>query len=94
MDIKITRRCIDAILDGSVNDGEFNTDPYFGLDVPKEIKGILSTILNPRESWDDKDEYDRTAHELSSMFRKNYKQYKSKEFTDYTDFGPIAVRDK
>jgi phosphoenolpyruvate carboxykinase (ATP) len=79
-------------MNGTVNDAELRTDVIFGFNVPKEIDDI--SVLNPRESWKDKDEYDRTATKLAMMFRENYEQYRSKEFTDYADYGPIEVVDK
>ena len=49
-----TNRCIDAILDGSLNGAQFVKDPVFGFDVPTSLGSVPATILNPREAWADK----------------------------------------
>jgi len=60
MDLKITRRIIDAIHNGELDNAETNTLPVFGLKYPKNISGIDSKILNPKEAWSDKAGYDST----------------------------------
>ena len=88
MSIKNTRACIDAILDGSISNSEFTTDPIFGLAIPKTLGNIPSSVLNPREAWADKQAYDETAIKLAQMFQENFKKYISKDHTDYSSFGP------
>lgn len=90
MSIKTTRECIDRILDGSINNSEFETDPVFGLSIPKTLGDIPKNVLNPRESWSDKNAYDETAKKLAGMFKDNFKDYVSVGHTDYTKFGPIV----
>lgn len=88
MSIKNTRACIDAILDGSIANSEFTTDPIFGLAIPKTLGNIPPSVLNPRDAWADKKAYDETAMKLAKMFQENFKKYISKEHTDYSSFGP------
>jgi len=72
-----TRALLRAALDGSLAQVEFAQDPFFGLMIPKNVPGIPSEVLNPRESWADKAAYDRTAAELVSRFEKNFESFAS-----------------
>lgn len=75
MDITATRVIIDRILDGSLKKAEYEELKPFGLMIPKEIKGVEAEILNPKNGWIDKDEYDRTAERLASSFIDNFKTF-------------------
>jgi phosphoenolpyruvate carboxykinase (ATP) len=88
MSIKDTRACINAILDGSIKDSEFDTTKTFGLHVPKTLGDINPAILNPRNAWEDKEAFDATRDELAKMFIENYKRYQEGGYTDYSEFGP------
>jgi phosphoenolpyruvate carboxykinase (ATP) len=82
MPIKETRALLEAALDGSLKNVTFRKDPNFGFDVPCAVPGVDSTILDPRNTWADKDEYDRTAARLVDLFVENFAQ-----FADHVDEG-------
>ena len=82
MPIKATRALLNAALDGSLNDAEFRTDPNFGFKVPVAVPGVDPAILNPRETWADKEAYDATAAKLVNLFIDNFAQ-----FADHVDEG-------
>jgi len=90
MSIKTTRACIDAILDGSIASCNFSNDPIFGFEVPTSLPGVADSIVNPRESWADKDKYDAQRLKLANMFKENFVQYTGPGVTDYTEHGPKA----
>ncbi|ADK67937.1 phosphoenolpyruvate carboxykinase (ATP) [Olsenella uli DSM 7084] len=71
MDLASTRLMVSAALDGSVEEAEFAHDPIFNVDVPQHIEGVDSRVLNPRNTWSDKNEYDRSARALAQMFVDN-----------------------
>jgi phosphoenolpyruvate carboxykinase (ATP) len=75
MYLKATRAIIDAILDGSIENAEFETLPVFNLQVPKRLHDVPEGLLNPRDAWADKDEYDRTLAKLADMFVKNFRRF-------------------
>ena len=75
MPIKITRALLNAALDGSLNQAEFRTDPNFGFKVPVAVSGVDSTILDPRQTWVDKNAYDQTAAQLVERFVENFTQF-------------------
>ena len=89
MSIKNTRACINAILDGSINESEFDTTFTFGLKFPKTLNGVDTEVLNPSTAWKDRAEYDKTRDKLAQMFIENFKRYndESSEF-DYSAAGP------
>ncbi len=77
MPIKATRALLNAALDGSLNGVEFRKDPNFGFDVPVAVPGVDSAILDPRATWADKDDYDRTAAKLVQLFVDNFAQFEA-----------------
>lgn len=88
MSIKDTRACINAILDGSIKESEFDTTKTFRLHVPKTLGKINPEILNPRNAWEDKDKFDKTRDTLAEMFIKNYKKYLDADHPDFSSYGP------
>ena len=70
-----TRALLNAALDGSLNNAEFRTDPNFGFKVPVSVPGVDSAILDPRETWANKAEYDATAARLVDLFVENFAQF-------------------
>ncbi|RLA20207.1 MAG: phosphoenolpyruvate carboxykinase (ATP), partial [Gammaproteobacteria bacterium] len=89
MSIKATRACINGILDGSIHDAESETIPLFNLSVPKTLQGVDSKLLNPRNAWADKADYDATATKLAGMFVENFKKYMDASGNfDYSKAGP------
>jgi len=90
MSIKNTRACINGILDGSIENSEFETLAIFNLAIPKTLNGVDTVVLNPRNTWSDKTEYDETKKKLAGMYIKNFKKYLTLESEyDFTAAGPI-----
>ena len=75
MSIKNTRACINAILNGSIEEAEFDILPIFNLSIPKQLEGVDTKVLNPKNTWEDKDAYDKTAKKLLEMYIENFKKY-------------------
>mmetsp|Transcript_20184 Transcript_20184/g.56105 ORF Transcript_20184/g.56105 Transcript_20184/m.56105 type:complete len:628 (-) Transcript_20184:3508-5391(-) len=88
MSIKTTRTCIDAILDGSIEEAEFQKDPNFGFKVPVALNGVSSKVLDIRSTWSDPAKYDEQARKLGQMYIENFKKYEGKGSIDYSIFGP------
>ncbi|MDD3775397.1 MAG: phosphoenolpyruvate carboxykinase (ATP) [Sulfurovaceae bacterium] len=89
MSIKNTRACIDAILSGNILKAEFDSLDIFNLAIPKELPGVDTAVLNPRNTWDNKEEYDAMLYKLAVMFTENFHRYddNGNEF-DYASAGP------
>lgn len=83
--IKDTRALLNAGLRGDLHsngkDVEYERHPIFGLRMPKSCPDVDSKILNPRNTWQDKDKYDQAAERLRDMFRANF------EKNDFSRFG-------
>ena len=75
MPIKATRALLNAALDGSLNQAQFRKDSNFGFEVPVAVPGVDTSILDPRSTWADKDEYDRTAAKLVDLFVANFAEF-------------------
>ena len=71
--LSYTRAMVTAILNGSLKSADFETDPIFGLSIPKTIpnSGVPANVLNPRNTWADKSAYDIKAKDLAKKFRDN-----------------------
>ena len=91
MPIKATRALLSAALDGSLNDAEFRTDPWFGFAVPVAVPGIDAAILDPRETWADKAAYDRQAKKLVGMFIDNFEKFEEHVDTAVRGAAPRAL---
>ncbi len=85
MSIQVTRNIVNAILDGHLNQVSWETEPYFGLQIPTTCPNVDSTLLSPSNSWVDKEQYTETATKLKSMFAKNFKQYHDKVTKDVVE---------
>ncbi len=74
--IKDTRALLDAALRGDLHaDGmEYENHSVFNLKMPKSCPGVNPEILNPRNSWADKDAYDAAAAKLRDMFVENFEK--------------------
>jgi len=86
MPIKATRALLHAALDGGLNTADMRVDENFGFEVPTAVAGVDSTILNPRDTWADKDAYDAKALYLVDLFIKNFET-----FADHVDASVNAA---
>ena len=88
MAIKHTRAMVNAALDGRLSKVEFTPDPIFGLQVPTSCPGVPKEILNPKNTWKDKDAYDRKAQYLAQLFVENFRQFEEGTPQEVIDAGP------
>ncbi|HEY1872366.1 MAG TPA: phosphoenolpyruvate carboxykinase (ATP), partial [Chitinophagaceae bacterium] len=73
--LSYTRAMIAAILENKLNEVEFEEYPVFGFSIPTQCAGVPSEILNPSNTWTDKDAYDAKAKYLAGLFTKNFEKY-------------------
>ena len=88
MKLAYTRRMVDAALEGELDEVATIPHPVFGVGVPVECPGIPDEILNPRETWEDKDAYDAQARDLAGRFNKNFKKFVGEVSSDVVGAGP------
>ena len=77
--IKDTRGIIDAILDGSIEKADTKNIPYFNFEVPTELPGVDTNILDPRNTYADAAEWETKAKDLAGRFIKNFAKYTTNE---------------
>lgn len=77
MDLKYTRAMVRAAISGELKKADYETDPIFGLSMPKTCPNVPDEILNPRNTWDDPKAYDEKARELSRRFHTHFAKFKN-----------------
>ena len=75
MKIAYTRAMVRAALDGRLAEAATESDPHFGLHVPQSCPDVPNEVLNPKNTWADKQAYDEMARELTKRFADNFTQY-------------------
>ncbi|UCZ52375.1 phosphoenolpyruvate carboxykinase (ATP) [Bacillus shivajii] len=75
MNLPYTRAMVQAALEGELKSAETVKDPIFGLNVPLHCPGVPDEVLQPRETWTDKEAYDKKATELAQQFKANFKKF-------------------
>ena len=89
MSITATRACINAILDGSIQKCEFENFEKFNLAIPKSLDGVETNLLNPINTWADKNEYIAARDNLANMCISNFKRYEDvAEGVQFAKAGP------
>jgi len=87
--LRHTRALIHAVLDGKMELGEFENFPIFNLSIPKSCHGLPSTMLNPINTWADKDAFHSKARELATLFNKNFEKYSAGVSREVLDAAPV-----
>ncbi len=74
-DIPTTRAVVRAILSGELDETETTHIDVLNLDVPKEVPGVNSKLLVPKDTWANPSAYDEKALDLARQFSKNFEKY-------------------
>ncbi|XP_010444578.1 PREDICTED: phosphoenolpyruvate carboxykinase [ATP]-like [Camelina sativa] len=77
-----TRKIIDAIHSGSLLNATYRKTDIFGLEIPDEVEGVPSDILEPINAWADKDAYQDTLLKLARLFRNNFETFTNHKIGD------------
>ena len=77
MSLQITRALISAALKGDLDKVQYRQHDIFGVEIPVSCPGVPTELLNPRDTWSDKDAYDKKANYLAEAFLKNFEKYRS-----------------
>jgi phosphoenolpyruvate carboxykinase (ATP) len=75
ININYTRAMVRAAISGELDEVETMTDPVFGLHFPTSCPDVPGELLNPRNTWADKESYDEYARNLAQRFKKNFEQF-------------------
>ena len=87
--LKYTRIMIENAINGSLENAKHVKDEIFGLSRIETISNIPESILDPKKSWKQPEEYDRISTNLAKKFNKNFEQFKSQSSKDIFLGGPI-----
>jgi phosphoenolpyruvate carboxykinase (ATP) len=91
--IRHTRALLEAALGGKLANAQYRADPVFGFAVPMECEGVPAQILDPANTWPNREAYDRQYQTLATRFVENFKLLKDGCPATVVDAGPkLAVR--
>ncbi len=79
IDLPSTRKIIDAILDGTLDNTEFINSPIFNLAIPKEVPGVDNKILCQQNLWPSPEAWEENARKLAQKFINNFKSFTDNE---------------
>ncbi len=89
MKLKYTRAMINAAIDGKLNDVTFVKHPIFKLAMPTICDAVPTEVLNPRNTWADKEAYDKKAKHLAKSFHKNFETFKNGSNDSILEGAPV-----
>lgn len=90
MKLKYTREMITAALNGELENVAFINHNVFGIAIPQTCPNVQSEILNPRNTWTDKDLYDKKAVELGQKFKANFAKFEEFANAEIMAGAPLA----
>ena len=86
--LKYTRAIIDAIHNNDFENVEMVVDPNFGFEIPVSCPGVPSEILFPKETWEDKEAFNREKVKLVKLFQDNFEEFKASVNPEIISAGP------
>lgn len=85
-----TRALLDAALNGKLDTVQYQRDPVFGFMVPQTCPGVPDSVLNPADSWPNREVYLEKYRQLAQRFIQNFKKYQATCAADISAAGPSA----
>ncbi|CBZ51141.1 putative phosphoenolpyruvate carboxykinase [Neospora caninum Liverpool] len=77
--LEISRRIVNAIHDGTMNECPFKALPVFDLEIPVAFGGVPEEMLSPLQAWTrrtgDPTKFESEARHVASLFVDNFKQF-------------------
>jgi phosphoenolpyruvate carboxykinase (ATP) len=77
MNLAYTRAMVTATLNGEIDKVQLKHHPIFNLNMPTSCPGVPDEVLDPRNTWSDKDRYDASAKRLAALFVRNFEKFGS-----------------
>jgi phosphoenolpyruvate carboxykinase (ATP) len=88
MALKNTRKMIEAVLNETIEKGDYENFPIFNFKIPKQVDGVDATILQPENTWHDKNKYAEQRICLAELFKNNFKKFEAGVEAAIIDAGP------
>jgi phosphoenolpyruvate carboxykinase (ATP) len=90
INLRYTRAMITAALNGELNKAEFKQQPVFGFMMPTSCPGVPSEMLDPKNTWQDKEAYDKKAIDLALQFLQNFEKYANGVSKEILEAAPVV----
>ena len=90
--LKYTRAMITAALEGQLENVGYTTHEIFGLQMPNSCPNVPEEILNPKNTWADKNAYDAKANQLAEEFVNNFKQFEEHANEEIMEAAPKVMQ--
>lgn len=90
MKLRYTREMISSALERKLENVDFQEHPIFGLQMPLECENVPSEVLNPRNTWKDKEAYDKKAKLLAQSFKRNFEKFEKQANEEILSGAPNA----
>lgn len=87
--LPLTRAMISAVLNGDLDNVATHLHPIFNIEIPDNVPGVPTEVLNPEMSWQNQALYKKEAEELAKKFVDNFKKYLSDVGPEVPLAGPI-----
>ncbi|MCB0700786.1 MAG: phosphoenolpyruvate carboxykinase (ATP) [Chitinophagales bacterium] len=92
MSLKHTRAMITAAMNGELDNVEYKAHNVFGVEIPQSCPNVPAEVLNPRNTWEDKEAYDKKASELAQLFVKNFAQFADQANDEIRSAAPKVMQ--
>lgn len=79
---------VQAAIEGQLDNATFLPHSVFGILMPTSCPNVPDEILNPKDTWADKDAYDNQANRLAQLFINNFEEYKAKASAEIISASP------
>ncbi|KAI8389255.1 phosphoenolpyruvate carboxykinase [ATP] [Blakeslea trispora] len=87
--LEYTRAILDAIHNGSLSQGDFETYEVFGLSIPTSVQGVPDEILHPKKAWQGPpEEFEKLLYDVADMFVNNFKTFQDEASPETCQAGP------
>ncbi len=91
MKLSYTRAMITAAMNGNLDTVDYVAHPVFGFNMPSSCPDVPSELLIPENTWSDKAAYTKKAHELASLFVKNFEKYAAQANDEILSAAPKVL---
>jgi len=86
--IRHTRNLLSAALDGKLDNVEYRKDLLFGFEVPLSCPDVPEDVLEPSNSWGNKEDYWKKYDGLAARFIENFKLFADGTPDEVRNAGP------
>ncbi|MBZ9628262.1 phosphoenolpyruvate carboxykinase (ATP) [Psychroflexus sp. CAK1W] len=90
MKLKYTRAMITAALEGHLDNVDYTTHDIFNIAIPKTCPNVPAEVLNPKDTWADKEAYDKKAKDLANSFKDNFEKFEAYADSEIINGAPKA----